>query len=78
MDWFTQLLSGSGVAHSIFIIALTIAIGVLLGKVKIFGISLGATFILFVGIFMGELGIRIDPHVLHFFKEFGLILLSLQ
>lgn len=74
MEWITDLFLGSGVAHSIFVLALTIMIGIMLGRIKIFGISLGATFILFVGIFFGELGMRVDADLLHFFKEFGLIL----
>lgn len=74
MDWFLDLLSGTGVAHSIFIYSFVIALGVMLGKVKIFGISLGATFVLFVGILMGHLGAQIDANTLKFIQEFGLIL----
>ena len=70
MDLFT----GNGVAHSIFIYSLVIAAGVILGKVKIFGISLGATFVLFVGLLAGHLGCEIDPGTLKFIQEFGLIL----
>ena len=55
-------------------LALTIMLGILLGRVKIAGISLGATFILFVGILFGELGMKVDRSLLHFFQEFGLIL----
>ncbi len=74
MDWLFQLVAGSGVAHSIFIFAIVISTGLLLGKIKIFGISLGITWILFCGIFLGHLGLEIDPVVLLFMKEFGLIL----
>lgn len=56
------------------ILALTIMLGILLGRVKIAGISLGATFILFVGILFGELGMKVNGNLLHFFQEFGLIL----
>lgn len=56
------------------ILALTIMLGILLGRVKIAGISLGATFILFVGILFWELGMKVDRSLLHFFQEFGLIL----
>ena len=70
MDLFT----GNGVAHFIFIYSLVIAAGVILGKVKIFGISLGATFVLFVGLLAGHLGCEIDPGTLKFIQEFGLIL----
>ncbi|WP_078735939.1 putative transporter [Porphyromonas cangingivalis] len=74
MEWINNLFMGQGVAHSILLIAMTIALGMALGKIKIFGISLGVTFILFVGILFGELGLRVNHEVLHFFKEFGLIL----
>ncbi|MDO4790699.1 MAG: putative transporter [Porphyromonas sp.] len=74
MEWFTQLFTVQSVAQSVLIIALTIALGIQLGKLKIGGISLGVTFILFVGILFGELGWHVNHEVLHFFKEFGLIL----
>lgn len=74
MEWLHELIFGTGVAHAILILALVISIGILLGKIKIFGISLGTTWILFVGIFFGHLGLGIDENVLHFLKEFGLIL----
>lgn len=74
MDWLVELITGTGIAHSILVLALVISIGLLLGKIKIFGISLGTTWILFFGIFLGHLGLEIDPNVLHFLKEFGLIL----
>ena len=74
MDWILDLFTGNGVAHSIFIYSLVIAAGVILGKVKIFGISLGATFVLFVGLLAGHLGCEIDPGTLKFIQEFGLIL----
>ena len=74
MEWLIELFTGTGIAHSILIFALVISIGIMLGKVKIFGISLGTTWILFTGIFFGHLGLTIDEHILHFMKEFGLIL----
>ncbi len=74
MNWINELLFGAGVAHAIFVLALVISMGILLGRIKIFGISLGITWILFVGIFFGHLGLGIDDHILHFIKEFGLIL----
>lgn len=74
MEWLIELITGTGIAHSILVMALVISIGLLLGRVKIFGISLGTTWILFFGIFLGHLGLHIDEHVLHFLKEFGLIL----
>ena len=63
-----------GVAHSILILALVIALGKLLGKGKIAGISLGVTWVLFVGILFSHFGFTVDGNLLHFMKEFGLIL----
>jgi putative transport protein len=74
MEWLVELVSGPGIAHSILILAVVIAVGLLLGKIKIFGISLGTTWILFFGIFLGHLGFQIEPELLNFLKEFGLIL----
>ena len=71
---FAELLFGSSTAHIIFILAATIALGTLLGKVKLGGITLGVTWILFVGIAFGHFKMGIDPKVLGFVKEFGLIL----
>jgi len=55
MDWLVELVTGNGIAHSILVLAWVISIGLLLGKIKIFGISLGTTWILFFGIFLGHL-----------------------
>ncbi len=74
MNWLTELITGTGIAHSILLLSVVIAIGLLLGKIKIFGISLGTTWILFFGILLGHFGLQIHPEVLHFMKEFGLIL----
>ena len=74
MDWINDLLWGEGIGHSILLLSLVIAIGIQLGKIKVFGISLGITLVLFVGILLGHFGFTINPSVIHFFKEFGLIL----
>ena len=74
MDWINDLIWGQGVGHSILLLSFVIAVGIQLGKIKIFGVSLGITLVLFVGIVMGHFGITINTHVIHFFKEFGLIL----
>ena len=74
MDWLYELIWGKGIGHSILLMSFVIAAGIQLGKIKIFGISLGVTLVLFVGIIMGHFGITIDPSVIHFFQEFGLIL----
>ena len=61
-------------AHSVLLFAIVIAAGILLGKVKVAGISLGITWILFVGIICSHFGMRVDGGILHFMQEFGLIL----
>lgn len=74
MNWVNDLLWGQGIGHSILLLSFVIAVGIQLGKIKVFGISLGITLVLFVGIVMGHFGFAINPSVIHFFKEFGLIL----
>lgn len=74
MEWFTELVYGTGIGHSVMLLCVCIVCGILLGRIKIFGISLGITFVLFIGILMGHLGISMDNEVMHFMKEFGLIL----
>lgn len=74
MNWLTDLLWGEGIGHSILLLSFVIAVGIQLGKIKVFGVSLGITLVLFVGIVMGQLGFTINHNVVHFFKEFGLIL----
>ena len=72
-DLFTHLV-GNGIARTMFVLSLVIALGVALSKIKIRGISFGVTWILFVGIVAGHYGLTIDHDTLHFIKEFGLIL----
>ena len=69
-----DLFFGTGVAHSILLLAFVIGVGLYLGRIKVKGVSLGSTWILFTGILMGHLGFAADGEVLHFVKEFGLIL----
>ena len=69
-----DLFFGYGIAHSIMLLAFVIGAGIFLGRFKVKGISLGSTWILFLGILMGHLGFKADLDVLHFVKEFGLIL----
>ena len=63
-----------GIAHILIIVSLVIALGKILGNTKIFGISFGVTWVLFVGIVFGHYGLTIDHNLLHFLKEFGLVL----
>ena len=69
-----ELFYGYGVAHTILLLAFVIGVGLYLGRFKVKGISLGSTWILFMGILMGHLGFQGDLTILHFVKEFGLIL----
>lgn len=69
-----DLLTGNGIGHSIFVLALVITVGILLNKIKVGGFSLGATWVLFSGILAGHLGLQIDPMVLSFVKESGMVL----
>lgn len=74
MEWINNLIFGSGIPHTIFILALVIAIGRLCGKIKLAGVSIGVTWILFIGIIVSHFNMRIEPQTLEFIKEFGLIL----
>ncbi len=74
MDFFKELLLGTGVAHSMIILALAVGIGVYLSRIKIAGISFGVTWVLFIGILFSHFGMTLDGELLHFVKEFGLIL----
>jgi putative transport protein len=74
MEWLKELINDQSVGHSLLLLAVCIAAGIFLGKVKIGGVSLGITFVLFVGLLFGHFGFEIDADVLHYFKEFGLIL----
>ena len=69
-----DLFFGNGIAHTILLLAFVIGGGLYLGRFKVKGISLGSTWVLFLGILMGHLGFGGDPDALHFVKEFGLIL----
>ena len=73
MDWINELIWGSGIGHSILLLSVVIAAGIQLGKIKVFGISLGITFVFFTGIIAGHLGIAINKDMLLFAQNFGLI-----
>ena len=69
-----ELIFGTGIAHTILLFALVIATSIYLGRFKVKGVSIGSTWILFVGILLSHFGFRADPHILSFMKDFGLIL----
>jgi putative transport protein len=74
MSWIFELLTKESVAQTIILYSFVIAIGVILGKIKVFNISLGITFVLFAGIVVGHFGFKVNHEVLDFAKDFGLIL----
>ena len=77
IDWLKDVVMGENgptIAHTVFVLAAVIASGIALSRIKIKGISFGVTWILFTGIAAGHFGVSVDPHTLHFIKEFGLIL----
>ena len=74
LSWLWELLSTQSVASAVLILSLVAASGLALGSVPLGGISLGIGGVLFAGLAFGYLGFEVDPHILHFVKEFGLIL----
>ncbi|MFH0841550.1 MAG: putative transporter [Bacteroidota bacterium] len=74
MEWIKDLLFGESVAHTIFVYCAVIAVGVFLGKIRIFGISPGIAFVLFAGIAASHFGLSADHRVVDFIRDFGLIL----
>lgn len=74
MNWIVNLLTQESIAQTIIIFGLVIALGIWLGRIKVFGISLGVTWVLFVGIFFSYLGITLNHELQDFLKEFGLVL----
>ncbi|NVO03536.1 MAG: putative transporter [Bacteroidetes bacterium] len=74
MEWFKSLLWSESVAQTMLVYSLIIAVGVALGKIKIFKISLGITFVLFAGIAAGHFGFHLNPKVVDFLRDFGLII----
>ncbi len=74
MDFLVDLFTGSGIATSLLFICLTCVIGTALGKLKIAGVKLGIAGVLFTGIILAHFGAKVNPEMLHFAQEFGLIL----
>lgn len=74
MEWISKLLFSEGIAQSVLVLSLVISVGIILSRIKIKGISLGITWILFSGIIFSNLGFLPSKDILHFVKEFGLIL----
>jgi putative transport protein len=74
MDLLRSLFTGTGTANALLYISLTAFVGVIIGKLKIKSIKLGIAGVLFSGLLIGHLGAKVNPEVLHFIREFGLIL----
>ncbi len=74
MQWLTDIIYNHSALQAVIVISVIIAAGLGLGKLKIFGISLGVTFVFFTGILAGHLGLSVDPGMLDFAQSFGLIL----
>jgi putative transport protein len=74
MDWIIQLFTHESVARTVILLGLAGAAGSALGKIRIFGVSLGVAGVLFVGLLLGYLKLSVDAHVLEFVREFGLIM----
>lgn len=74
MEWFTDLFFEHSALQAVIILSLITAIGLGFGKLHLFGVSLGVTFVFFVGIMAGHLGFSIDPQMLIYAESFGLVL----
>ncbi|MDE6523473.1 MAG: putative transporter [Muribaculaceae bacterium] len=74
MEWLVNLIEEQSAVQAIVVLSLVCALGLVLGKLKIANVSLGVTFVFFVGILAGHIGVTIDPHILKYAENFGLVL----
>ena len=74
MNWFLELFTQHTFIQAVMILSLICATGIALGSIKVFGISLGVTFVFFAGIIAGHFGVTVDPEMLALAQNFGLIL----
>lgn len=74
MEWLTSLLTEHTVIQAVIVVSLVSAVGLALGKISMWGVSLGVTFVFFVGIMAGHFGLSIDPQMLNYAESFGLII----
>jgi putative transport protein len=74
MSWLSELLAAHSTAHSLLVLAAAIAIGLALGQIKIAGVSFGIAGVLFAGLAFGHFGFSIEPELLDFVRDFGLVL----
>ena len=74
MNWISQLFfNPDSIGHIVFVYGLVIALGTYLGRIKVLGVSFGVTCVLFVALLINYAGIRVNPTVLSFLRDFGLI-----
>jgi putative transport protein len=76
MNWWSDLWFGTSTAHQVLLISVASAVGIAIGKIKVFGLSIGIVGVLFVALFLGHLGFQIDAHVLEFARDFGFVLFA--
>lgn len=74
MDWIYDIFMTRSALQAVIIISIIIAVGLALGKIRVWGISLGVTFVFFAGILAGHIGLSIDPTILHYTENLGLVL----
>lgn len=74
MNWITDIFTGNTFTQAALVLSLICACGLAMGKIKIFGVSLGVTFVFFAGIFAGHFGLSMDPQMLLFAQNFGLVI----
>lgn len=74
MDWIQDILTGHTALQAVVVLSIIIAAGLGLGKLRVMGVSLGVTFVFFIGILAGHIGLSIDPMMLDFAQSFGLAL----
>lgn len=74
MEWLNSIFIDHSVVQAVVVVTMISAIGLALGKISIYGVSLGVTFVFFAGIAAGHLGLSIDPQMLNYAESFGLII----
>lgn len=74
MQWIYDIFLTHSALQAVIIISIIIAVGLAFGKIRVWGISLGVTFVFFAGILAGHIGLSIDPTILHYTENLGLVL----
>lgn len=74
MQWIYDIFLTHSALQAVIVISIIIAVGLAFGKIRVWGISLGVTFVFFAGILAGHIGLSIDPTILHYTENLGLVL----